>query len=75
MSKKIEKQGIEGRLGCCSNGTIVVISPMPKTRPKQGIEEKWGYRSNVYKSIVKQGTEGNLGYCANGPMTNGKSYF
>ena len=36
------------------------------TRSKQGIEEKWGYRSNVSKTIVKQGIEGCLGYCANG---------
>ena len=48
---------------------------MSKTTPKQGVEEKWGDRSNVFKTILKQGTEGSLGNCANGPMTMGKSYF
>ena len=48
---------------------------MSKTRPKQGIEEKGGDRSNVSKTIVKQSIEGGFRYCANGPMTIGKSYF
>ena len=48
---------------------------MSKTMSKQGVEEKWGDRSNVSKTIMKQGIEGSLGYCANGTMTIGKSYF
>ena len=48
---------------------------MSKTRSKQGIEEKWGDRSNVFKTIVKQDTEVNLEHCANGPMPIGKSDF
>ena len=48
---------------------------MSKTRSKQGIEEKWGDRSNVSSTIVNQGIEGSFVYCANGPMTIGKSYF
>ena len=48
---------------------------MSKTRPKQGIEQKGGYCSNVSKTILKQGTEGGLGYFANRPMTIGKSEF
>ena len=46
-----------------------VISPKYTTRSNQGIEEKWGGRSIVYKTIVKQGIEGSLVYCANGPIT------
>ena len=45
---------------------------MSKTRPKQGIEEKGGDRSNMSKAIVKKGLEGGLGYFANVPMTIGK---
>ena len=48
---------------------------MSKTRSKQGIEEKWGGRSNPYKTIVEQGLEVGLGYYANVPMTIGKSQF
>ena len=48
---------------------------MFKTSSKQGIEEKGGGRSNVYKTIVKQVIEGSLGYCANVPMNTGKSQF
>ena len=48
---------------------------MSKTRLKQGIEDKWGDQSNVFKTIVKQDTEGSLGHCANVPMTIGKSDF
>ena len=48
---------------------------MSKTRSKQGIEEKWGDRSNVSSTIVNQGIEGSFVYCANGPMTIGKSHF
>ena len=48
---------------------------MSTTRSKQGIEDKGGYYSNVYKTIVNQGIEGSLGYCDNGPMTIGKSDF
>ena len=44
---------------------------MYKTRLGQGIEEKGGDLSNVFKTIVEQGIEGGLGYCANGPMTIG----
>ena len=61
MSKTIVDQGIEGSLEYCANGPRVVISPMSKTRPKQGIEEKWGDCSNVSKTIVKQGIEGSFG--------------
>ena len=43
-------------------------SPMSKTRPKKGSDEKLGDLSNVSKKIVKQGIEGSLVYCANGPM-------
>ena len=75
MSKNILKQGIEGSLGYCANGPMLVSSPMSKTRLKQLIEEKWGELSNVSKTIVKQGIEGSLGYFANGPMTIGKSDF
>ena len=38
VSKTIEKQGIEGRLGYCANGKMVVSSPMSKTRSKHGFE-------------------------------------
>ena len=48
---------------------------MSKTRLKQGIEEKWGYLSNLSKTIVKQVIEGSLGYCVNSPMDIGKSDF
>ena len=75
MSKTIDKQGNEGILEYCANGPIGVRSPMSKTSPKQGIEDKWGDRSYMSKTIVKQGTEGGLGYCANGPMTIGESDF
>ena len=75
MSNTIVKQGIEVSLGYCANGPMGVSSPMSKTRPKQGIEEKWGYHSNVSNTIVRKVIEGSLGYCANGPMTIGKSYF
>ena len=68
MSKRIAKQGIEGCLRYCANGPIGVISPMSKTRPNQGIEEKWDDHSNVSKTIMKQGIEGCLGYCVNGPI-------
>ena len=68
MSKTVVKQFIEGSLGYCANGQIGVSSPMSKTRPKQGIEQKWRDRSNVSKTIVKQGIEGSLVYCANGPI-------
>ena len=60
MSKKIYKQGIEGGLGYCTNRPMGVISPMSKTRSKQGIDEIWGDRYNVYKTIVKRGIEGSL---------------
>ena len=72
MSKTIEKQVIEVSLEYYDNGSIGVSSPMSKTRLKQGIEEKWGGCSNVFKTIVKQDTEGSLVHCANGPMTIGK---
>ena len=68
MSKKIEKQGTEGSLEYCANGPIGVISPMSMTRPKQGIEDKWGDCSNITNNIVNQGTEVSLGYCGNGTM-------
>ena len=48
---------------------------MPKTRAKQGIDDKWGGRSNVSNIIVKQDIAGSLGYCVNGPITIGKPYF
>ena len=48
---------------------------MSKNRPKQGIEEKLGDRSNVSKNIVKQGLEGCLGYCANVPTTIDKTDY
>ena len=70
--KTIAKQGTEGSLEYCANGPIGVRSPMSKTRPKQGIEDKWGDCSNVSNNIVNQGTEVSLGYCANGPMDIGK---
>ena len=73
MFKTIVNRGIEGSLEYCANGPIGVSSPMSKTRSKQGVEEKWGNRSNVSKTILKQGIEGSLGYCANGPMNIGKS--
>ena len=38
VSKTIVKQGIEGSLGYCANGTMGVSSTMSKTRLKQGIE-------------------------------------
>ena len=38
MSKKIEKQGIEGSLGYCANGTMGNSSPMSKNRSKKSIE-------------------------------------
>ena len=75
MSKKIEKQGIEGRLGYCANGPMGVSSYMYKTRPNQDIKGKWVYCSNVFKTNVKQDTEGSLENCANGTMTIGKSDF
>ena len=53
--KTIEKEGIEVSLEYCSNGPIGVSSPMSKTMPKQGIEEKWGDQYNVSKTIVKKG--------------------
>ena len=68
MSKTIEKQGIEGRLGYCTNGPMGVSSPMSKTRSNIGSKEKWGNRSNVSKTIEKQGIEGSLEYCANGSI-------
>ena len=40
MSKKTEKQGIEGSLGYCDNGTMGVISLMSKTRTELGSEGK-----------------------------------
>ena len=48
---------------------------MSKTRSMQGIEEKWGDCSNVFKTIDKQDTEGTLGHFANGPINIGKSDF
>ena len=42
VSKTIEKQGIEGRLGYCTNGPLGVSSPMSKTRSKLGNEGKLG---------------------------------
>ena len=45
-----------------------VITQETKNMSKQGIEKKWGDRSNVLKTIVKQGIEGILVYCANGTM-------
>ena len=75
MSETIEKQSIGGILEYCAKGPIGVISPMSNTRPKQDIEGKWGYCSNVFKKIEKQDTERSLGHCANGPMTIGKSNF
>ena len=68
MSKTIVKQGIEGGLGYCANGPMGVRSPMSNTRPKKGIEEKWGDQYNVYKTIVKQGIARSLVYCANGKI-------
>ena len=62
------KQRIEGSLGCCAKGPIGVISPMSVNMSEQGIEVKWGYCSNVFKTIVKQGVEGRLGCCAKGPL-------
>ena len=76
MSKIIVTQGIEGSLVYCANGPIELISLMSKTRSKQGIEDKWGDRSNVSKTILRQGIEGSLVYCSNGkigvisPMSN-----
>ena len=55
MSNAIDKKGIEVGLEYCANGPIGVISPMSKTRLKQGIEEKWEDHSNVSKTIAKQG--------------------
>ena len=43
-------------------------SPMSKTRPNQGSEDKLEDFSNVSKAIEKQSVEVSLGYCANGPM-------
>ena len=68
MSNTIVKQCIDGCLGYCAKGPIEVSSPMSKTSPKQGIEEKWGDHSNMSKIIAKQGIEGCLGYCAKGPI-------
>ena len=48
---------------------------MYKTRPKQDIEEKGGYRSNMSKIIAKQRIGGSLGYCANVTMAIGKLDF
>ena len=69
MSKKIEKQGIQGILEYCANKPIRVSSLMYKTRSKQGIDDKYGDCSNVSKTIVKQSTDVSLGHFANGPMT------
>ena len=57
VSKKIEKQGIEGSLGYCTNAKMGNISPMSKTRSNKIIEEIWGDRSNLSKTVVKQGIE------------------
>ena len=38
VSKKIEKQDIEGRSGYCANGPMGVSSTMSKTRLKLGSE-------------------------------------
>ena len=45
------------------------------TMSKQGIEEKLGDRSNVFKNIKNQDTERTLGHGANGEMTFGESSF
>ena len=55
MSKKIDNQGIEGRLGYYANGPMGVSSPMSKTRSRLGSEGKWRDCSNVSKTIEKQG--------------------
>ena len=68
VSKKIEKQGIEGRSGYCTNGQMVVSSPMSKTRPNLGSDGKWRDCSNVSKTIEKQGIKGGLEYLPNGPI-------
>ena len=60
MSKTIVEQIIELSLGYCANGSMGVISPMSKTRSKQG----WDC-SNVSNTIEKQGVERRSGYCAN----------
>ena len=57
VSKKIEKQGIEGSLGYCSNGPMEVSPPISKTRQNLGSEQKWRDFSNVSKAIEKQGIE------------------
>ena len=62
-SKTIVNQSIEVSLGYCANGPMGVISPMPKTRSKQGRDF-----SNLSKTIEKQGIEGRSIYCANGTM-------
>ena len=51
MSKTIEKQGIKRGLEYCAKGPIKVSSHMSKTRLKQDIEEKVGYRSDMLKNI------------------------
>ena len=66
MSKTIDKQGIERRLGYCANGPMGVSSPMSKTRLNIGSEGKWRDCYNVSKTIEKQGIEESLEYCANG---------
>ena len=68
VSKTIVKQSIDGSLGYYANGPMVVSSPMSKTRPKQGSEDKWRDCSNMSKTIEKRGIEARLGYYANGPM-------
>ena len=68
MSKTIVKQSIEGSLGYCANGTMIVSSPMSNTMLKQGSERKWRDCSNLSKTFEKQGIKGSLGYCANEQM-------
>ena len=63
VSKTILKKIIEGSLGYCVNGKMVVSSHISKTRLKQGRD-----LSNVSNTIDKQGIEVRLVYCANGPM-------
>ena len=62
MSNTIVKQGIEVSFGYCGNVLIGVISPMSKTRSKQGIEGKLEDLSNVSKTILNQVLDGSLGY-------------
>ena len=68
LAKTIVKKIIEVTLDYCANGSIEFRSTISKTRPKQGIKDKWEDGSNVSNTIMKQRIEGSLGYCANSPI-------